>query len=172
MRRIAAALLLLAGMALVCAGCGFKNLDKRFFVMAMGVDWTGKPDNPYLVTLRLAIPAAKIGERLAESQVERVESPSIAEAVRSLKPHVDKELDFGQCRVFLFGDRLVKHSMEEPLNWMGRRRDIQLISYAAAAEPSAAKLLEADPTTERIAGNAFFLTFGKEGTVSPYTVTE
>ena len=34
------------------------------------------------------------------------------------------------------------------------------------------KLLEANPTTERLAGNSFFLTFGKEGTVSPYTVTE
>ncbi|SFI35405.1 hypothetical protein SAMN02799624_00542 [Paenibacillus sp. UNC496MF] len=85
MIRIAAALLLLAGMAPVCAGCGFKDLDKRFILMAMGVNWTGKPDNPYLVTPRLAIPAAKIGEGLAESQVERVEAPSIAEAVRNLK---------------------------------------------------------------------------------------
>ncbi|MNR13024.1 hypothetical protein D3C85_1294060 [compost metagenome] len=42
----------------------------------------------------------------------------------------------------------------------------------AVAEPDARKLLEANPTTERLAGNSFFLTFGKEGTVSPYTVTE
>ncbi|NQX60659.1 Ger(x)C family spore germination protein [Paenibacillus qinlingensis] len=162
-------------LVLICTclgGCSFKDIDKRFFVVAMGVDWTGKEDKPYLVTLRLAIPASKVGEGLAESQIEYQEAKSIAEAVRNLKAHVDKELDFGHCRMFLFGASLTKESLEEPLNWLTRRRDIQLISYTAVAEPSARKLLEANPTTERLAGNSFFLTFGKEGTVSPYTVTE
>lgn len=160
---------------LICTslgGCSFKDIDKRFFVVAMGVDWTGKEDKPYLVTLRLAIPASKVGEGLAESQIEYQEAKSIAEAVRNLKAHVDKELDFGHCRMFLFGASLTKESLEEPLNWLTRRRDIQLISYTAVAEPTASKLLESNPTTERLSGNSFFLTFGKEGTVSPYTVTE
>ncbi|KRE66710.1 Ger(x)C family spore germination protein [Paenibacillus sp. Soil750] len=160
---------------LICTclgGCSFKDIDKRFFVVAMGVDWTGKEDKPYLVTLRLAIPASKVGEGLAESQIEYQEAKSIAEAVRNLKAHVDKELDFGHCRMFLFGASLTKESLEEPLNWLSRRRDIQLISYTAVAEPNARKLLESNPTTERLSGNSFFLTFGKEGTVSPYTVTE
>lgn len=171
MKRIILLFIVLAAL-FDASGCGFKDIDKRFFVVAMGVDYTAQKDKPYLVTLRLAIPASKIGEGLAESQVEQLAAPSIAEAVRNLKSHVDKELDFGQCRVFLFGNQLVKHSMEEPLNWLGRRRDIQLISYLAIAQPSANALLKANPTTERIAGNAFFLTFGKEGTISPYTVTE
>jgi spore germination protein KC len=156
----------------VVGGCGFKDIDKRFFVVAMGIDWTGKEDKPYLVTLRLAIPASKVGEGLAESQVEHLEAKSIAEAVRNIKAHIDKELDFGHCRVFLFGDTLVHESLEEPLNWLSRRRDVQLISYVAIAEPNARKLLESNPSTERLAGNSFFLTFGKEGTESPYTVTE
>lgn len=42
----------------------------------------------------------------------------------------------------------------------------------AVAEPNAHTVLSANPSTERVAGNSFFLTFGKEGTVSPYTVTE
>ncbi|MBM7563171.1 Ger(x)C family spore germination protein [Paenibacillus sacheonensis] len=171
MKKIAASILILGFLA-SSSGCGFKDLDKRFFVVAMGVDWTGDKEKPYEVTLRLAIPASKIGEGLAESQVEHLAAPSIAEAVRNLKSHVDKELDFGQCRIFLFGKTLIKHSMEEPLNWLSRRRDIQLISYAAVAQPTAMAILKANPATERIAGNAFFLTFGKEGTVSPYTVTE
>ncbi|WP_171687503.1 Ger(x)C family spore germination protein [Paenibacillus planticolens] len=167
-------LLLPVSLLFIClslGGCGFKDLDKRFFVVAMGMDWTGKKENPYLVTLRLAIPASKVGEGMAESQIEHLEAKSIAEAVRNIKAHVDKELDFGHCRVFLFGDSLVRESMEEPLNWLARRRDIQLISYMALAEPNANKLLKANPSTERLAGNSFFLTFGKEGTVSPYTVT-
>lgn len=144
---------------LICTclvGCSFKDIDKRFFVVAMGVDWTGKEDKPYLVTLRLAIPASKVGEGMAESQIEYQEAKSIAEAVRNLKAHVDKELDFGHCRMFLFGASLTKESLEEPLNWLSRRRDIQLISYTAVAEPNARKLLEANPTTERLAGNSFF----------------
>ncbi|WP_181646321.1 Ger(x)C family spore germination protein [Paenibacillus anseongensis] len=167
-------ILLLVIMLYLCfclGGCSFKDIDKRFFVVAMGVDWTGDKENPYLVTLRLAIPASKIGEGLAESQIEHLEAPSIAEAVRNIKAHVDKELDFGHCRMFLFGNSLVKESMEEPLNWLARRRDIQLIAYMALAEPSANKLLKENPSTERLAGNSFYLTFGKEGTVSPYTVT-
>ncbi|BFT69452.1 hypothetical protein PAENIP36_08940 [Paenibacillus sp. P36] len=169
--RILLFIVFLLYLCLSLGGCSFKDIDKRFFVVAMGVDWTGKKENPYLVTLRLAIPASKIGEGLAESQIEHLEAPSIAEAVRNIKAHVDKELDFGHCRMFLFGNSLVKESMEEPLSWLARRRDIQLISYMALAEPSANKLLKASPSTERLAGNSFFLTFGKEGTVSPYTVT-
>ncbi|MEW9697580.1 Ger(x)C family spore germination protein [Paenibacillus sp. SI8] len=167
-----ATVLLLLQVCFFLSGCGFKDIDKRFFVVAMGIDWTGKEDKPYLITLRLAVPTSKIGEGLAESQIEQLEALSIAEAVRNLKAHVDKELDFGHCRMFLFGDSLVKESMEEPFNWLARRRDIQLISYSAVAEPNANKVLLANPTSERMAGNSFFLTFGKEGTVSPYTVTE
>ncbi|WNR45202.1 Ger(x)C family spore germination protein [Paenibacillus roseipurpureus] len=172
MMRFIILLLALILTSTLLGGCGFKDIDKRFFVVAMGIDWTGKKDKPYLVTLRLAIPASKVGEGLAESQIERQEAENIAEAVRNLKAHVDKEIDFGHCRVFLFGDSLVKETMNEPMNWLSRRRDIQLISYTAVAEPSASKLLASNPTTERLAGNSFFLTFGKEGTVSPYTVTE
>lgn len=171
MKRLLTCLVVLLLCALL-GGCSFKDIDKRFFVVAMGVEWSGKEDAPYSVTLRLAIPASKVGEGLAESQIEHQEAKSIAEAVRNLKAHVDKELDFGHCRMFLFGESLAKISLEEPLNWLTRRRDIQLISYMAVAAPSAHKLLEANPTTERLAGNSFFLTFGKEGTVSPYTVTE
>ncbi|WP_222429906.1 Ger(x)C family spore germination protein [Paenibacillus cremeus] len=171
MNKVVMTLLLLL-CCIFLASCSFKDIDKRFFVIAMGIDWTGKKDKPYLVTLRLAIPASKVGEGLAESQIEATESTSIAEAVRSLKSHVDKELDFGHCRVFLFGDQLVKTSLDESLNWLSRRRDVQLISYLAVAEPDANQLLKANPTTERLAGNAFFLTFGKEGTVSPFIVTE
>ncbi|WP_116187911.1 Ger(x)C family spore germination C-terminal domain-containing protein [Paenibacillus taihuensis] len=67
---------------------------------------------------------------------------------------------------------LLCQQLEEPLNWLNRRRDIQLISYLATAKPTANSLLKAKPAAERLAGNAFFLTFGKEGTISPYTVTE
>jgi spore germination protein KC len=159
-----------AGLMLI-NGCSFKDIDKRFFVVAMGMDWTGKADKPYLVTLRLAIPASKIGEGLAETQVEKFEAESVAEAVRNMKSHVDKELDFGHCRVFLFGNSLVNQSLEEPMNWLSRRRDIQLVSFLAVAEPSANKVLLAKPASERLAGDSFWLTFGKEGTISPYTVT-
>lgn len=171
MRKLSLALLLLALFA-IAGGCSFKDIDKRFFVVAMGVDWTGKPDKPYLVTLRLGVPTSKTGEGMAESQIEKLEAPTIAEGVRQLKAHVDKELDFGHCKVFLFGEEMVQHSMIDPFAWLSRRRDIQLISYMAVARPSANKVLTANPTTERIAGNSFLLTFGKEGTVSPYTVTE
>ena len=134
-------LLIMVSILSCTTGCVYKDIDKRFFVMAMGIDWTGKPGTPYLITIKLAIPTTKIGEGRAESQVESVEAASVAEAVRNIKARVDKELDFGQCKMFLFGKKLVQHSMDEPLNWLNRRRDMQMVAFMAEAKPSANQLL-------------------------------
>jgi len=168
MKRTFAWLLLCA----VLSGCGFKDIDKRFFVVAAGIDWSGDSNMPYRVTLRLAIPHSKVETGESHTEVESIDAPSIAEAVRKLKSHVDKEFDFGHCRVFLLGKSLAEHGIREPVDWLARRRDIQLISYVGIGEPDAATVLRAKPKSERYPGNAFFLSFGKEGTESSFTVTE
>jgi spore germination protein KC len=164
---LAFALLFLA----TSSGCGFKDIDKRFFVVAMGID-QGKTANSYRVTLRLAIPSSKIEAGQTKTEVESIEAPTIAEAVRHLKSLVDKELDFGHCRVFLFGRPLMEKGVEDPLNWISRRRDIQLVAFLGMAEPDAFQVLKLHPISERYPGNALFLTFGSEGTESSYTITE
>jgi len=151
-------------------GCGFKDIDKRFFVVAAGIDHTNNPDKPYRVTLRLAIPSPKAEPGASKSQLESIETATIAEGIRLLKGHVDKELDFGHCKVVVLGESLVNSDYTEALTWMLRRRDIQSIANLAVGKPSAQEVMSVNPPSERYPGNSLFLSFGTQGTDSPFTI--
>ncbi|MFC5402128.1 Ger(x)C family spore germination protein [Cohnella soli] len=169
LRWFATAAMLLAFAML--GGCGFKDIDKRFFVVTMGIDPGSQPDT-VRVTLRLAIPSSKFESGVAKTEIEQEEAPTIAEAVRHIKALVDKELDFGHCRVFLLGKPLLERGIDEPMEWLLRRRDVQSISFVGIAEPDAKTVLSLRPESERYPGNTLFLTFGNEGTASSYVMTE
>ncbi|ANY65044.1 hypothetical protein BBD42_31135 [Paenibacillus sp. BIHB 4019] len=168
-------MLLALCMLLACtalSGCGFKDIDKRYFIVAMGIDYSGKKQNPFLITLRLAIASPKIEPGAGKAQVETIEAASIAEGVRMLKAHVDKELDFGHCKIFLIGERVAYKDYSPVLDWMKRRRDIQSIANLAIGKPDARTILKINPQAERYPGNALFLSFGADGTDNPYTYVE
>lgn len=152
------------------SGCGFKDIDKRFFVVAAGIDRSVTNPARYLVSLKLAVPSPKIEPGSAKSQVESVEASTIAEAVRLIKSRVDKELDFGHCKLYLLGDRLVSQYYPDAMDWISRRRDIQNVAYIAIGKPDAKTIIELNPPTERFPGNTLFLQLGKDGTESAYIV--
>ncbi|CAG7627702.1 Spore germination protein B3 [Paenibacillus solanacearum] len=163
----------LALMAVVLlTGCGFKDLDKRFFVLGVGIDRTGSESTPFKVTLKLGIPSSKIEPGNSKYQIISQESNTIAEAVRLLKSKIDKELDFGHAKIVLIGESLARSGVREPLDWFFRRRDIQSIAYFAVSAPSAESVLALSPKSERLPANALFLTFDQEGTESSYIITE
>lgn len=157
---------------LLLGGCGFKDIDKRFFVVATGIDSSGNPDKPFRITLKLAVTSPKIEPGAGKSQMETIEARTIAEGVRELKAYVDKELDFGHCKIFMIGEPLARQGIRPALNWMTRRRDIQMISNVSIGVPSAESILLIEPKTERYPGNTLFLSFGHEGTESSYTFTQ
>ncbi|BBH21465.1 hypothetical protein Back11_28100 [Paenibacillus baekrokdamisoli] len=167
--RLVAVLILLANMI---AGCGFKDIDKRFFVVAMGIDKPKNDGKGYLITLRLAVTSPKIEPGAAITQIETIKAPSIAEAVRLIKSHVDKELDFGHCKLYLLGYEFAKHDYNELLNWLGRRRDVQNVAHLAIGTPDAKSIMKINPKTERYSGNMIFLLFGKDGTESSYIISQ
>jgi spore germination protein KC len=159
---------------LLYAGIGFngyKDIDKRFFVVSMGVD-EGKDGMPYEVTLKLALPQADLKAGKSEFILVSHEAGSIAEAVAVMKSQVDKELDYGQMKLILLGESLAKRDLEKTMDWFHRRRDIQRVAYVAVAEPSAKEILAIKPKSERMPGNSFFMVFGDEGTETPYVITE
>ncbi|QHT60141.1 Ger(x)C family spore germination protein [Paenibacillus lycopersici] len=161
-----AALVLL--LPIVTGGCGFKDIDKRFFVVTMGIDPADKGAKGYKVTLRLAVPSPKNEPGSSMSKVVSTQATSIAEAVRLLKAHVDKELDFGHCKLFIIGNGLVEKDFKPSLNWLTRRRDVQSIAYMAVGQPDAQSIIQIQPTTERYPGNTLFLMFGNDGTNTSY----
>jgi spore germination protein KC len=162
-------------LALIClTGCafsGFKDIDKRFFVMAIGVDESDKFEKGYKVSLKLAIPAE---EKAASGNFVLVseEAPTITEAVRKMKAMVDKEIDFGHTKILIFSKAIMKRNLKQTMNWFFHRRDIQLISWIAMGEPSAEAVLKVKTKSERLAANALFLSFAQLGTESDYILTQ
>ncbi len=120
----------------------------------------------------IRLPSSKIESGKAITEIESFEAPSIAEAIRRLKSLVDKELDFGHCRVILLGKSLAENEVETSLNWLARRKDNAMVSFVAMAEPSAFDVPKLHPLSERYPGNALLLSFGSEGTESSFTVSE
>lgn len=153
------------------SGCGFKDIDKRFFVVAIAVDKGDTQD--YKVTIKLAIPSAQ--EKFGSNDYLLVteESRSIAEGIRVIKSKVDKELDFGQAKAIIFGQELVQsENISQALDWFIRRRDIQKIAWLGEGVPSGRAILDLKPKTERLPSNQLFLFFGLTGTETAYVVSE
>lgn len=165
-------LLLLLILIEMLSGCGFKDIDKRFFVVATGIDLSGNEKKPYRVTLQLAVPSPKIEPGASKTQIETIDAESISEGVRMLKSYVDKELDFGHCKVFIIGKKLARTNYADLLQWMNRRRDIQRVADIAIGKPDANTLLHVLPISERYPGNTLFLSFGADGTESSYMYVE
>ncbi|MCK9860197.1 hypothetical protein CFI03_016575 [Paenibacillus sp. ATY16] len=69
-----------------CVSTSFKDIDKRFFVLAIGLDKEevdGK--DKYLVSLKLAIPSAKFEVGDMKSQIISQTSDTIPEALRMIR---------------------------------------------------------------------------------------
>ncbi|MFS0614137.1 Ger(x)C family spore germination protein [Lederbergia ruris] len=154
------------------SSCGFKDIDKRIFVQGIAIDYTDNEEKPYKVTLKLAIPTGSLKESLGGkyAYLSREDS-SIAGAIRILKTHTDKELDFGHSRIILLGETLLNHNVEEVMDFLFRRRDIQMVAWVAVGDPTAEKVLKAEPKTEMAASNVLTNLFSQNGVESAYVVS-
>ncbi|WP_044477325.1 Ger(x)C family spore germination protein [Paenibacillus antibioticophila] len=155
------------------SGCQFKDIDKRSFVLAIGVDRPEDPETKHLyeVTLKTALPEGDPTARTQESIMITQVAPSIPEAVRLMKSKIDKELDFSHCKVVVYGQALAKENIAAVLDWTTRRRDLQLIMYCAVGVPNAKEVIQMQPKTERVPGNALILSLSKDGSESPFVHT-
>ncbi|TVY05594.1 Ger(x)C family spore germination protein [Paenibacillus cremeus] len=155
-------------------GCGFKDIDKRFFVVTLGIDKPTSSNKLFKVSVKLAIPSPQ--ERFGSNQsiIVTEEANSVTEAVRIIKSKVDKELDFGYTKAFVFGESLLNEdgNLYEIMDWVNRRRDIQLTAWMAMGKPDALSVLQAAPRSERLPSNMLFLSFGQSGTETAYIVSE
>ncbi|OCT13897.1 hypothetical protein A8709_18055 [Paenibacillus pectinilyticus] len=156
------------------SGCGFKDMDKRFIVKAVGIDKTNDQDNPLRVSLKLAIPSSQIKPGQTNTfQIVSDDAPTITEAVRHLKSKVDKELDFSQSKIIIFGKKLAEERLNnETIDWFLRKREIQGMTFMALGDPSAEQIIKIKPKSERLPGDSLFLSFDQEGTESSFIVTE
>lgn len=161
-------LILIACMVIILGGCGFKDIDKRFFVVGIGIDKAENPKLLYKVTLKLAIPNSEPKKGGSEFLTFTEESNSIAEVVRLIKSKVDKELEFGHLKLIIFGEDLASDDLKPSMDWLMRRRDIQKIAYTGIGKPSAKAVLEKKPSFESVPSNVLVLALDGTGTESSY----
>ncbi|MFD1706434.1 Ger(x)C family spore germination protein [Siminovitchia sediminis] len=153
------------------ASCGFKDIDKRVFVQAVGVDYTDNEEKPYKVTLKLAVPSGSLKESGTKYAYLTREDSSIAAAIRFLKTNVDKELDFSHAKLIVFDEQLFNRDIRDALDFFFRRRDIQMISWVAVGRPSAEKVLQVEPESEMAGSHTLMNFFSGNGVESAYIVS-
>jgi spore germination protein KC len=163
--------LLISSILVFLGGCGFKDIEKRFFVVSIGVDLAEDGPKKYLISLKLAIPA--VNDKPSEFIIVSQEADTITEAVRIIKTKVDKEIDFGHAKVIVFGNDIVNQNMPPNLYyWFTRRRDIQKIAWVTIGKPNALAVLKVKPKFEEHPSNALFLSLGGEGSETAYLMSE
>ncbi|QGQ94572.1 Ger(x)C family spore germination protein [Paenibacillus psychroresistens] len=162
----------ICSLLLLIAGCAFKDIDNRSFVFAIGIDKSNKEDMPYRVTLKVALPIQKIDPGKDNTQIFSQDSETISGAVRLIAAKLDKELDFGQTKIYMLGEGLAYESIKESLDWLSRKRDFQMEGYLALGRPSAESVLKLKPKSERYPGNALILSFGESGSQKALGLTE
>ncbi|MFZ7943512.1 Ger(x)C family spore germination protein [Neobacillus sp. 19] len=126
----------------------------------------------YLVSLKFAVPSESKGTN-TDFIIVSEKADSMSEAVRIIKTKVEKEIDFSHAKAVVFGEDIVKQNGNAGINyWFTRRRDIQGIAWGAIGKPSALDVLKVKPKSERIPSNAMFLALGKDGSETPYVISE
>ncbi|WML44164.1 Ger(x)C family spore germination protein [Neobacillus sp. PS3-40] len=161
----------LSGSFFLLGGCGYKDIDKRFFVVSVGIDPAKGHLKKYLVSLKFAIP--NVEKKPNDFIIVSEEADTMAEAVRIIKTKVDKEVDFSQAKAVVFSQNIVKPNFPPHLYyWLTRRRDFQEISWVVIGKPSALDVLKVKPKFEQVPSNALFLTLGTEGSETPYIIPE
>ncbi len=155
----------------ILGGCGYKDIDKRFFAVGIGIDVAKSNVKKYLVSIKFAIPS--VDKKPNDFMIVSEEADTIAEAVRVIKTKVDKEVDFSHAKVYLISDEVAKKRMAPHLYyWPSRRRDFQEIAWVAIGKPTALDVLKVKPKSEQFPSNWIFMTFGKEGSETPYIFPE
>lgn len=160
-------MLLYTAMAIAISGCNFKDIDRRIFVVAIGID-PGKEDGTFKVSLKLAIPQGDVTKIDEKMQILTEESESISEALRRMKSKVEKELDYVHCKSVVLGEKIAAKDIRHVVDWAVRRRDIQLILNFAVGRPGALEVLQVKPPSERIPSNSLILAMSGQGTESPF----
>ncbi len=155
------------------SGCGgFKDIDKRIFVIGMGIDKSGSEEKPYRITLKMASASGNMkNSPKPEYTYLTKEAKTVSSAVHLLKSHIDKELDFAHAKVIVFGENLIDEDMRVLADFFLRRRDFQQISWVSVGKPSAEAVLKAKPASEVSGANVLFNVFSGIGTNSTNIVS-
>ncbi|MCP8615391.1 Ger(x)C family spore germination protein [Salirhabdus salicampi] len=154
---------------LFLGGCAFKDIDKRLFVLGMGVDKSENDEEPFHISLKVSMPSSENGGRPEEQHVVLEETgESITDAINKIRTKVDQEIDFGHAKVLLFGSGILEGKVDYLVNWFLRKHTIQQIAFTALVEEKAVDILSISSDTETQPSYGLVIAFEQTGTESPY----
>ncbi|HET6872569.1 MAG TPA: Ger(x)C family spore germination protein, partial [Sporolactobacillaceae bacterium] len=159
-------LFLIASLLITTTGCGYKDIDKRYFILNIGID-KGKGKAKYTIFIKIANPSEQGKIQSNDSEVLSIQSNSFSDGLELLKTRLDKNVDLGHMKVLMVSPYIAKHDMATLTDWIVQHRDIQRIAYVAIAKPSCRTILTVNPKTEKLPSGTLLLTFGDTGTTSP-----
>ncbi|MCG7345634.1 Ger(x)C family spore germination protein [Sporosarcina sp. ACRSL] len=159
-------------MMLLQAGCAFKDIDKRIFVVGIGVDPSEKVKDGFRVTLKLAKPYGNVRQAQTPTYAYLShDADSVAVAVAEMETRVDKLLDLTHNRIIIINKELLTKDLHTVMDFFTRRGDIQMVCYIAIAGTTSEEAISFEPTIETPASIALYNYFDNTGTESPYIVT-
>lgn len=157
---------------LLQSGCAFKDIDKRIFVVAIGIDPSEKVRDGFRVTLKLAKPVGNVKQATSPSySYLSHDADSVAVAIHEMETRVDKVLELGHNRIIIIHKDLLTKDIDTFMDFFTRRGDIQMISYVAVADKTSEEAISFEPQIETPASIALYNYFDNTGTESPYVVT-
>lgn len=154
------------------AGCAFKDIDKRIFVVGIGIDPSEKVKDGFRVTLKLAKPYGNVKQATTPTYAYiSHDADSVALAIADMETRVDKLLDLTHNRIIIINKELLSKDLDTFMDFFTRRGDIQMVCYVAVAANTSEEVISFEPVIEAPASISLYNFFDNTGTESPYIVT-
>lgn len=165
-RMIIAAVLILS----ICSGCNYIDIDKRYFVIAMGLD-KNADTKAYDLYLKIALPSGEPHKKADTYFLDTKDITSLNQGVENIKQIAEKELDFSHMNTVLFGKNIKKKDIDMFIDWLVQNSDIQNTTHLALAEPSAFKVLNNDTSEKQYAPLSLNIMLSQLSASTPYLVS-
>jgi len=160
-RRTAPAFLSLLVCAFLLAGCwNAREVNDLAIITATGVDLTEDGQIELSVKIYLTSPSGS-GSMSGQpdgnkgtSVVRSVTGINMADAASRLQKKISRKVFWGQTDVFLFGERMARAGLEEPLDFLLRHTASRERAHVFVSESTAKNVLLLSPSIERSVADA------------------
>lgn len=131
-----------------------KAAEDLGFVTSIGLD--SGPDNTVIVTVQIENPRAVSAAPRGGSDpvtppvvVQRVQQPTVTEALRDLETFTNRRISLVQTKIVVFGRDLAMEGMQAHLGVLTRSRELRRNIQVMVADGTAEDVLTAKPALER-----------------------
>ncbi|MFB5281573.1 Ger(x)C family spore germination protein [Peribacillus sp. Hz7] len=154
-------ILCIFGLIFLLSGCWDRvEVNDLAIVTAAAIDI--KDDNQIELSLQVFIPKALStgggqggagqGGGGATTLVRSQKGSNISDALSKLQSKIPRKVFWGQCKVFIFGEKLAKQGIQDPMDFLLRHPQPRERAYLYVSKGNPKAVLESIPPLERYSG--------------------